>query len=88
MVKGYENTLFGKHAMQKVGVVDVITAIDDRTWKAHKSKGGCNKYKKLGHFARERKTPELIIIQKMTRTSTAQRKQIVLSPEDGKSDCD
>ena len=73
LIKGYENTSFGKHAMQKSGEDDVNTAVDDSKWKVHKSKGRCNKCKKLGHFARECKTPEFII-QKMKGNSKAQKK--------------
>ena len=72
-IKGYENTPFGKHAMQKSGEDDVNIAVDDSKWKVHKRKGRCNKCKKLGHFARECKIPEFII-QKMKGNSKAQRK--------------
>ena len=73
LIKGYESTSFGKHAMQKSGKDDVNTAMDDSKWKVHKSKGRYNKCKKLGHFAREGKTPEFII-QKMKGNSRAQKR--------------
>ena len=73
LINGYENTSFGKHAMQKSGEDDVNTAADDNKWKVHKSKGRCNKCKKLGHFARECKTPEFII-QKMKGNNKAQKR--------------
>ena len=56
-------------SVKSVGEDDVNTAVDDSKWKVEKSKGRCNTCKKLGHFARECKTPEFII-QKMKGNSS------------------
>ena len=53
LIKGYENTSFGKHAIQKSGDDEVNTTVDDSKWRDHKKKSRCNKCKKTGHFARE-----------------------------------
>jgi hypothetical protein len=61
LIKGYENTSFGKHAMQKSGDDEVNATVDDSKWKDHKKKSRCNKCKKTGHFARECRTPQYVI---------------------------
>jgi len=48
LIKGYENTSFGKHAMQKSGDDEANATVDDSKWKDHKKKSRCNKCKKWG----------------------------------------
>ena len=61
LIKGYENTSFGKHTMQKSGDDEANATVDDSKWKDHKKKSRCNKCKKMGHFARECRTPQHVI---------------------------
>lgn len=60
LIKGYENTSFGKHAIQKSGD-DEVNTVDDSKWKEHKKNSRCNKCKKTGHFARECRVPQHVI---------------------------
>ena len=65
LVKGYENTTFGKAAIKKgkgeASSKDETNLANDQSWREHKKKAKCNKCKKPGHFARECKTPQWVI---------------------------
>jgi hypothetical protein len=55
------HTSFGKHALQKSGDDEVNARVDDSKRRDHKKKSRCNKCKRMGHFARECRTPQHVI---------------------------
>ncbi len=65
LVKGYENTTFGKAAIKKgrgeASTKDETNLANEQSWREHKKKAKCNKCKKPGHFARECRTPQHVI---------------------------
>ena len=61
VIMKYENSSFGKNALQVHGKDEANVATDKNKKKAHKIRSRCYKCKKISLFARKFKTPHQVV---------------------------